>query len=110
MLKRGKIVGIGTISGSTGANTNSVAPSSSEGFGGTKQNRPFVKIAALPQLRRIFLGLSLMQRQQLRVIVKRQSHPLNTTVTAELITLGLVRLDGDAPTATEDGRYVASLY
>ena len=110
MLERAEIVGIGSTSRSIGVNANSVAASSSGSVGGTEQNRPSVKITTLARLRTIFLSLTLMQRQQLRVIVKAGSHPLNTTVTAELIALGLVRRDGDALTATEDGRYVASLY
>ncbi|HEY0724094.1 MAG TPA: hypothetical protein VGD41_08950 [Pyrinomonadaceae bacterium] len=83
--------------------------SSSGDFGGIEKKMPFVKITNWARLRSIYLGLTLMQRQQLRVIANAGSHALNTTVTAELIALGLVRRDGDATTATEDGHYVANL-
>jgi hypothetical protein len=70
----------------------------------------FVKIMNLARLRSIYLGMTLMQRQQLKVIVGGVSHSLNTRLTEDLIGLGLVLWEEDEIVATEDAHYVASLF
>ena len=73
-----------------------------------------MKIAELARLRGIYQGLSLAQRAQLLAIVHCDKPPMTTPVCESLVALGLVRLDGDeywnSYVATEDGRYIASLF
>ena len=63
----------------------------------------------LARLRDVFMGLTLAQRHNLKAVVEAKPQQLSTPVCESLIDLGLVRRDGDALIATEDGRYVASL-
>jgi len=73
-----------------------------------------VKIAELARLRGIYEGLTLAQRAQLMAVVQCDKQPLTMPVCESLVALGLVRLDGDEYSnkyvATEDGRYIASLF
>jgi hypothetical protein len=69
-----------------------------------------LKITEQWRLRGIYIGLTLIQRQQLRLIVADRTRSLNSGVTEDLIELGLARREGDKVVATEDGQYVASLY
>ena len=67
-------------------------------------------LATLARLRNMYLGLTLAQRHHLQVIVKAESEQLSAPICEDLIELGLVRRNGNALTATEDGRFVASLF
>ena len=73
-----------------------------------------MKIAELARLRGIYQGLTLSQRAKLMAIVQCDYQPANTPVCQSLVALELVRLDGDnywnRYVATEDGRYIASLF
>jgi len=73
-----------------------------------------VKIGTLARLRGIYVDLTLAQRAQLMAIVQCDNQPLTLSVCVSLVALELVRLDGDKYwnnyVATEDGRYVASLF
>jgi len=73
-----------------------------------------VKIAESARLRGIYQGLTLAQRAQLMAIVLCDNQPISTPVCESLVALKLIRLDGDEYwnkyVATEDGRYVASLF
>jgi len=66
--------------------------------------------ATLARLHSVYDGLSLVQRHHLKVIVESKAEVLSVTLCRTLADLGLVRSDGDSFSATEDGRYVASLY
>ena len=73
-----------------------------------------MKIATLARLRGIYQGLTLAQRAQLMAIVQCDYQQLTIPVCESLVAFELVRLDGDKYwnkyVATEDGRYVASLF
>ena len=69
-----------------------------------------MKIVDLARLRTIYHCLTDVQRQYLTSIVAGGPHPLNTPVIEDLIRLGLARRRGDWVVATEEGRYVASLF
>ena len=77
-----------------------------------------MKIATLARLRGIYQGLTLAQRAQLMAIVQCDYRQLTMPVCESLAALELVRLDGDKYwdkywdkyVATEEGRYVASLF
>jgi len=69
-----------------------------------------VKNADLIRLRSVHQGLTLGQRRYLKTIVESKPEVLSGTLCDTLVDLGLVRPDGDSFSATEDGRYVASLF
>jgi hypothetical protein len=58
----------------------------------------------------MYVGMTYAQRHHLKVIVESKPEVLSVTLCATLVDLGLVRVDGKSFTATEDGRYVASLF
>ena len=66
--------------------------------------------ATLAGLHSVYDGLSLDQRHHLKVIVESRSEVLSVTCCRSLVGLGLVRPDEDSFSATEDGRYIASLF
>ena len=66
--------------------------------------------ATMARLRSVYDGLSLVQRHHLKVIVESKAEVLSVTLCRTLVDLGLVLPDGDSFSATEDGRYVASLF
>ena len=66
--------------------------------------------ATLARLHSVYDGLSLDQRHHLKVIVESKPEVLSVTCCRSLLGLGLVRPDGDSFSATEDGRYIASLF
>ena len=55
-------------------------------------------------------GLTIVQRHHLKVIVESKAEVLSVTLCKTLVVLSLVRQVGGNFIATEDGRYVASLY
>ena len=63
----------------------------------------------LARLRSVYQGLTLGQRHYLKVIVEFSPEVLGLDLCETLVDLGLVRPDGESLTATEEGRYVASL-
>ena len=63
----------------------------------------------LARLRSVYQGLTLGQRHYLKVIVESSPEVLGLDLCETLVDLGLVRPDGESLTATEEGRYVASL-
>ena len=63
----------------------------------------------LARLRSVYQGLTLGQRHYLKVIVESSPEVLGLDLCETLVDLGLVRPDGEWLTATEEGRYVASL-
>ena len=67
-------------------------------------------IATLTRLRSVYDSLTPTQRHHLKVIVESKAEVLSVTLCRTLVELGLVRPDGDSFSATEDGRYVASLF
>ena len=73
-----------------------------------------MKIATLARLRGIYEHLTLAQRAQLMAIVQCDNQPLSASVCESLEALELICVDGDECwnkyVATEDGRYVASLF
>ena len=73
-----------------------------------------MKIAELARLRGIYERLTLAQRAQLMAIVQCDNQPLSMPVCESLVAFELIRLDGDEYwhkyVATEDGRYIASLF
>ena len=66
--------------------------------------------ATLARLHSVYDGLSLDQRHHLKVIVESRPEVLSVTLCGFLVDLGLARVDGESFTATDDGRYVASLF
>jgi len=62
------------------------------------------------RLRYVYDGLTIEQRHHLKVIVESRPEVLSVTLCGFLVDLGLARVDGESFTATEDGRYVASLF
>jgi hypothetical protein len=58
----------------------------------------------------MYVGLTYAQRDHLKVIVESRPEVLSVTLCGFLVDLGLARVDGESFTATEDGRYVASLF
>jgi len=66
--------------------------------------------ATVARLRSVYNGLSLDQRHHLKVIVEDKAEVLSVTLCKTLVVLSLVRQVGGNFIATEDGRYVASLY
>ena len=73
----------------------------------------FVDIRTLARLRSTYQALTPAQRVQLKSIVECQYQELSAPDCEILVSLGLVRLDGDQYwneyIATEDGSYVARL-
>ena len=69
-----------------------------------------VDIATMARLRSMYVGLTYAQRDHLKVIVESRPEVLSVTLCGFLVDLGLARVDGESFTATEDGRYVASLF
>ena len=73
-----------------------------------------MKITELARLRGIYQGLTLAQRAQLMAIVQCDYRQLTMPVCESLVALDLIRVDGDQYwnkyVATEDGRYIASLF
>ena len=66
--------------------------------------------ATVARLRSVYNGLSLDQRHHLKVIVEDKAEVLSVTLCRTLVVLGLVRPDGESFIASDDGRYVATLY
>jgi hypothetical protein len=66
--------------------------------------------ATLTRLRSVYDNLSLVQRHHLKVIVESKAEVLSVTLCRTLVDLDLVLPDGETFAATEDGRYIASLY
>ena len=64
----------------------------------------------MARLRSVYVGLTYAQRDHLKVIVESRPEVLSVTLCGFLVDLGLARVDGESFTATEDGRYIASLY
>ena len=64
----------------------------------------------MSRLRSVYVGLTYAQRDHLKVIVESRPEVLSVTLCGFLVDLGLARVDGESFTATEDGRYVASLF
>jgi hypothetical protein len=62
------------------------------------------------RLRYVYDGLTIEQRHHLKVIVEDKAEVLSVTLCKTLVVLSLVRQVGGNFIATEDGRYVASLY
>ena len=62
------------------------------------------------RLRYVYDGLTIEQRHHLKVIVEDKAEVLSVTLCKTLAVLSLVRQVGGNFIATEDGRYVASLY
>ena len=69
-----------------------------------------MKIVTLARLRGIYHALTMAQRAQLMAIVQCDTQQLTTPVCESLAALELVHPDGHKYVATEDGRYVASLF
>ena len=69
-----------------------------------------VDIATMARLRSVYVGLTYAQRDHLKVIVEDKAEVLSVTLCKTLAVLSLVRQVGGNFIATEDGRYVASLY
>ena len=67
-------------------------------------------IATLTRLRSVYDSLTPTQRHHLKVIVESKAEVLSVTLCKTLVVLSLVRQVGGNFIATEDGRYVASLY
>ena len=64
----------------------------------------------MARLRSVYVGLTYAQRDHLKVIVESRPEVLSgVTLCRFLVDLGLARVDGESFTATEDGRYVASI-
>ena len=62
------------------------------------------------RLRYVYDGLTIEQRHHLKVIVEDKAEVLSVTLCKTLVVLSLVRQVGGNFIATEDGRYVASLF
>ena len=62
------------------------------------------------RLRYVYDGLTIEQRHHLKAIVEDKAEVLSVTLCKTLVVLSLVRQVGGNFIATEDGRYVASLY
>ena len=60
--------------------------------------------------RSLYLLLTRSHRHHLKLIIEGRLTGLSAPVCERLVDLGLVRRDGKALVATEDGQYVASLY
>ena len=68
-----------------------------------------VNISTLSRLRSIYHGLTSAQHSQLMAIAQCDYQQLSMPLCESLVTLGLIRLDGNKYFMTEDGRYIASL-
>ena len=67
-----------------------------------------MNISTLSRLRSIYRGLTSAQHAQLMAIAQCDNQ-LSMPLCESLVTLGLIRLDGNKYFMTEDGRYLASL-
>ena len=66
-------------------------------------------ISTLSRLRSIYQSLTSAQHAQLMAIAQCDNQQLSMPLCESLVTLGLIRLDGNKYFMTEDGRYIASL-
>ena len=62
------------------------------------------------RLRYVYDGLTIEQRHHLKAIVEDKAEVLGVTLCKTLVVLSLVHQVGRKFIATEDGRYVASLF